>query len=88
MAPAFTNYDPGHYLDRWCTILVAWCPGRNWAYYAAPHDSEHFAGCVQARAVVPGCRSSSFGDRHYLIGELSRRPDLRTTEAGEIWLAG
>ena len=92
-ADAYTNCDPGHYLDNVCTILVAYRPGSNWAYYGAHPSIEwmpghaSFVDSVQSRAIVNGCRSTSFGDRSYLLGHLMRNPDVQVTAAGLEWLA-
>ena len=83
-AHAYPNHDPGHYLDSHCTTLVAFYEsGSNWAYFACFDESSPFYGQVQARAVVAGCRSSSFGAADHLRHIYSTRADMRLTRAGQ-----
>lgn len=85
--PTFENHDPGHYMDEACSVLIAYDGTRssNWAYYGAPHGGP-MGGSVQSRAIAPGCRSTRYGDRFSMLGELRRRPYLTVTEEGMAWL--
>ena len=83
----FTNCDPGHYLDKLCTILIAYEPGRNHQFYGAigAMAVDSWEGVVQTRAVEPSCKSSSFGNAQYTAAYIVRHGSTVITEAGLEW---